>query len=93
MKFKEIKNMIKVATKGRPVYWELKNHEHSKFWAANIQTEKQGKETTYRLIRRWGLIGTDGQRMEQIFGNQYEAERSLDRLIWDKESKGYKSIF
>ena len=81
-------------TNKRPVYWENKSEEHNKFWAANIQEEKDEKGmTVYRLTRRWGLIGTNGQRMEQVFGTQYEAETALDKLIWDKENKGYKSIF
>ena len=47
----------------------------------------------YVLIRRWGLIGTQGQTMEQSFDDIYDAEKTLDRLIWDKENKGYKPVF
>jgi predicted DNA-binding WGR domain protein len=81
----------------RPVYWECKIDGHNKFWAANIVPELVGETSNqqkkYILVRRWGSIGTSGQKMEQIFHDVYEAERSLDKLIWDKENKGYKAIF
>jgi predicted DNA-binding WGR domain protein len=79
----------------RPVYWEHTEDGHNKFWAANIQAEKDGtkKQNIYRLIRKWGLIGTSGQRMEQVFVTLSDAEHSLDRLIWEKEAKGYKAVF
>jgi len=77
----------------RPVYWECTVDGHSKFWAAQIIEEKKNDKTIYRLVRKWGVIGTEGQTMEQDFEDMYDAERALDRLIWDKENKGYKSVF
>jgi predicted DNA-binding WGR domain protein len=85
--------MVTILPGSRPVYWENKVEDHNKFWAANLQEEKKDGKTVYTLIRRWGMIGTNGQRMEQSFENKYDAEKALDRLIWEKESKGYKPIF
>lgn len=86
----------------RPVYWECTADGHNKFWAAQIIEEKEyvgsptsnGRTTChYRLVRKWGMIGTEGQKMEQVYDDRYEVERVLDKLIWDKENKGYKPIF
>jgi len=79
--------------KQRPVYWECTIDGHSKFWAAQIIENKTQTKTSYILIRKWGMIGTKGQRMDQPFYDRNEAENALDKLIWDKENKGYKSIF
>jgi predicted DNA-binding WGR domain protein len=86
--------------RNKPVYWECSNDEHSKFWAAriidNLEIDQNNDELPhkrYSLIRRWGIIGTIGQIMTQEYDNLYEAERELERLIWEKEIKGYKAIF
>jgi len=75
--------------KKRPVYWENTDGDSQKFWAGHIL--RHGKK--YILARKWGKIGTKGQSMEQVFDDQYEVEKVLDRLIWGKESKGYKAKF
>ena len=83
----------------RPVYWECTVGGHSKFWAAQIFELKMviapGPNYTmvYKLSRRWGAISTEGQKMEQIYENKYEAETALDKLIWEKEKRGYKPVF
>ena len=73
----------------RPVYWEDIDGESQKFWAASILKQDQ----KFVLVRKWGRIGTKGQSMEQVFDDLYDAEKALDRLIWDKEKKGYKAKF
>jgi len=73
-----------------PVYWECKINGHSKFWAAHIILEKDGK---YTLVRKWGRIGNTPQTIKQIFDNKYGADEALRKLIWEKEQKGYKPIF
>jgi predicted DNA-binding WGR domain protein len=87
------KCMVVILPSKRPIYWENKSEEHNKFWAADIQEDKKGNITSYILVRRWGLIGTIGQRMELIFQDKYDAERELERLISDKERKGYRPVF
>ena len=83
----------------RPVYWECTVDGHNKFWAAQILEQKRDiapsshSAIVYLLVRKWGAIGTEGQKMEQVFDDRYEAERVLDKLIWEKEGKGYKPIF
>jgi len=78
----------------RPIYWECNIDGHNKFWAAQIIVgHKPDKTTYYTIIRKWGAIGTAGQRVEQTFQDIYSAEKLLQDLIWEKERKGYKAIF
>lgn len=88
--------------KTRPVYWELKSSDHDKFWAASVvEREEYIKQSKgmdrfvikYILVRKWGKIGTRPQSIEQVFNDTYEAEKVLNRLIREKEIKGYKPIF
>jgi len=86
----------------KAIYWECTVDGHSKFWAGQIFERKApvmgatGHTTDrieYVLERKWGMIGTEGQRMEQTYTNRYEAEKALEVLIRDKENKGYIPIF
>ena len=77
----------------RPVYWECTVDGHKKFWAAQVIENKTKSTIVYTLIRKWGMIGTAGQKMEQTFNGLYDAQTALEKLIWEKESKGYKAIF
>ena len=87
----------------KPIYWECTVDGHNKFWAAQIFRKDNpvmgamGHNTTnkieYVLERKWGMIGTEGQKMEQAYDELYQAERVLDELIRGKENKGYKPIF
>ena len=86
----------------KAIYWECTIDGHSKFWAGQIFERKipvmgaTGHTTDrieYVLERKWGMIGTSGQRMEQIYTDRYEAEKALELLIRDKENKGYLPIF
>jgi len=89
--------MVTILPGKRPVYWECKDNGHSKFWGAQIfevRIKRNGISVfAYRLIRKWGAINTVGQTMEQEFNDRYEAERTLDTLIREKENKGYKALF
>lgn len=93
--------MVTTLEHKQPIYWECTIDGHSKFWAAQIIEEtqpiiKNNKEVIkkkYILVRKWGAIGTKGQKMEQEYNDRYEAERALNKLIWEKENKGYKPIF
>jgi len=73
----------------RPIYWENTVEGHNKFWAAQIIKESKN----YILVRKWGAIGTIGQKMEQSFATEWGAETALDKLIFQKENEGYKPIF
>ena len=91
--------MVTILPGKRPVYWEYKDNKHSKFWGAQIFEKEQiysdGTRVVrgYVLVRKWGTISTVGQTMEQEFNDRYEAEKTLDKLIWEKENKGYKALF
>ena len=97
MKFKTFKTMN---TKN-PIYWECIKGKHKKFWAAKIiieadvPTSTSGKSVTqkYVLFRKWGRIGNASQTMKNEFDDLYTAEQELEKLIRDKEYKGYKPIF
>lgn len=78
-------------TDRKPVYWECTENGSNKFWAAHIVKSKT--RPVYILIRRWGKIDTEGQQMEQEYENLGDAEQELEKLIWHKEKKGYKSVF
>jgi len=86
----------------KPIYWECTIDGHNKFWAGQIfeeEIEVMGamghttNKTEYILERKWVMIGTEGQRMEQTYNDRYEAEKALETLIRDKENKGYLPIF
>ena len=97
----QIEQMKKDNMKQKYTYWECTQDGHNKFWAATIQsvprTIRVGNgeidKTNYVIIRRWGAIGTEGQSMQQEFTTMSEAEEMLQKLIWDKERKGYKGVF
>jgi predicted DNA-binding WGR domain protein len=82
-------------------YWECTKDGHSKFWAATIQEIERNinaggiikQKTFFAVVRRWGMIGTTGQSMQQEFNSRYDAEQILNTLIWDKQRKGYVGIF
>ena len=71
------------------IYWEYVNGKHKKFWAAKIFQE----ESKYIIIRKWGRIGNASQTIRNEFDNLHEAEQELEKLIRNKEYKGYKSVF
>jgi len=50
-------------------------------------------KTEYILERKWGAIGTAGQRNEITYYDEQEAYKSLKDLIVKKEREGYKPIF
>jgi predicted DNA-binding WGR domain protein len=100
------KNIVQILNH-KSIYWECTVDGHSKFWAGQIFEREVAiydamghlikntdlNRTEYVLERKWGMIGTSGQRMEQIYSNRDEAERALELLRKDKENKGYLPIF
>lgn len=87
--------------KQRYTYWEHTKNGHNKFWAATIQEESLTvgvnngslNKKIFVVIRRWGAIGTEGQSLRQEFNTKSEAQEMLNKLIWDKERKGYIGVF
>jgi len=89
----------------RYVYWENTDNGHSKFWAAQIIEKREcagysGRVVNgvnivikYVLVRKWGAINTKGQGMEQEFDNKIDAQETLNKLVWEKEAKGYTGKF
>ena len=90
-----VEDNMKIISKKPFVHWENTESGHNKFWRAWLheETDTRTAKLTYVLIRRWGAIGTEGQQMVQYFTSRLEAEDALDKMIWDKERKGYKGVF
>ncbi|MCP3142632.1 WGR domain-containing protein [Pyxidicoccus xibeiensis] len=61
--------------------YEFKEGSSNKFWEI---TKDETKVTT-----RWGRIGTEGQEKVQTFKFTYEANTAYDKLVLEKEKKGY----
>lgn len=55
-----------------------------KFW----EIELQGTEFTVR----WGRIGTNGQTQQKSFANTAKAQAEHDKLIAEKQKKGYAEV-
>ncbi|QQR47138.1 WGR domain-containing protein [Myxococcus xanthus] len=61
--------------------YEFKEGSSSKFWEINLSGSS--------FTARWGRIGTDGQEKTQTFGSPAEAQKEHDKLVREKEKKGY----
>ncbi|WIG96531.1 WGR domain-containing protein [Myxococcus sp. SDU36] len=61
--------------------YEFKEGSSSKFWEINLSGNS--------FTARWGRIGTDGQEKTQTFGSPEEAQKEHDKLVREKEKKGY----
>jgi len=72
-----------------PMYYEYKDNNHNKFWAANII--KEGEK--WKLVRKWGKIGNDSRNQVDYFDDGYKAREKLEALRESKVSSGYKAIF
>ncbi|ATB47243.1 WGR domain-containing protein [Corallococcus macrosporus] len=61
--------------------YEFKEGSSSKFWEITLSGNS--------FTARWGRIGTDGQEKTQTFGSPAEAQKEHDKLVREKEKKGY----
>ena len=64
--------------------FEFVEGSSKKFW----EIELQGTEFTVR----WGRIGTDGQTQQKSFANTAKAQAEHDKLIAEKQKKGYAEV-
>ncbi len=64
--------------------YEFVEGTSKKFW----QIELEGESFT----TRWGRIGTDGQEKSQDFDSAADARKAHDKLIAEKEKKGYQLV-
>ncbi|MCP3142631.1 WGR domain-containing protein [Pyxidicoccus xibeiensis] len=62
--------------------YEFKEGSSSKFWEITLSGNT--------FTARWGRIGTDGQEKTQTFGSPAAAQKEYDKLIREKEKKGYE---
>ncbi|WNG36785.1 DUF4132 domain-containing protein [Archangium violaceum] len=64
--------------------FEFVEGSSKKFW----EIELQGTEFTVR----WGRIGTDGQTQQKSFASTVKAQAEHDKLIAEKQKKGYAEV-
>lgn len=55
---------------------------HSKFWRARVSGAQ--------LLVNYGRIGTDGQKLEKVYGSAEEATGDMDKQARAKRKKGYQ---
>lgn len=59
----------------------------ARFYAMSMETTLFGETC---LVRRWGRIGSNGQRMEHHFGREEDAVRLFLDLLRQKRRRGYR---
>jgi uncharacterized protein (TIGR02996 family) len=64
--------------------YEFKEGSSSKFWQITL--------TDNTFTTRWGRIGTDGQEKTQSFDTPAAAQKEYDKLVREKEKKGYELV-
>jgi predicted DNA-binding WGR domain protein len=64
--------------------FEFVEGSSQKFW----EIELQGTEFTVR----WGRIGTSGQTQQKSFANTAKAQAEHDKLVAEKQKKGYSEV-
>lgn len=64
--------------------YEFVEGSSKKFWEIELEGES--------FTTRWGRIGTDGQEKTQDFDSAAEARKAHDKLVAEKEKKGYRLV-
>ncbi len=64
--------------------YEFVEGSSKKFWEIELEGES--------FTARWGRIGTDGQEKTQDFESAAAARKAHDKLIAEKEKKGYRPV-
>lgn len=84
-------------------YFENTIYPHNKFWSVMIKqilpegynsayNDEHDSTKQYKLIRRWGMIGTEGQLMEEEYSSVLQATSRKQKLIQEKIAKGYQAV-
>jgi uncharacterized protein (TIGR02996 family) len=64
--------------------YEFTEGSSKKFWEIDLEGES--------FTTRWGRLGTDGQEKTQDFESAAEARKAHDKLVAEKEKKGYRLV-
>ncbi|HZI15486.1 MAG TPA: WGR domain-containing protein [Myxococcus sp.] len=64
--------------------YEFKEGSSSKFWEITLNANS--------FTTRWGRIGTAGQEKTQTFDNSVDARKEYEKLVREKEKKGYELV-
>ncbi len=54
-------------------------------------TVQPGLFENFRLIRRWGRVGSEGRRLSRSFETIEELNKEIQRLLRIRERRGYMS--
>ena len=60
-----------------------------RFYSLMIERDLFG---TVRLVRNWGWIGTNGQKMVEVFDSELEAGQALEIIAQAKRRRGYQDL-
>ena len=60
-----------------------------RFYSLMIERDLFG---TVRLVRNWGRIGTNGQEMVEVFGDELQAGKALEAVARAKRRRGYRDL-
>jgi predicted DNA-binding WGR domain protein len=47
---------------------------------------------TIRLVRNWGLIGTNGQELGEVYADEIAAGQALEAVARLKRRRGYRGL-
>ena len=61
----------------------------ARFYSVMIERDLFG---TVRLVRNWGWIGTNGQKMVEVFDSELEAGQALEIIAQAKRRRGYRDL-
>ena len=75
-------------------YFENTTPPHNKFWSITIKkiNTENPFSRTYKLIRKWGAIGTEGVSMVENYNFESDAITRKNKLIQEKIAKGYQAV-
>ena len=60
-----------------------------RFYSLMIECDLFG---TVRLVRNWGRIGTNGQKLVEVFASETEAGQALEAVARTKRRRGCRNL-
>jgi predicted DNA-binding WGR domain protein len=91
----QIKELLRIRDEKVQVRLEYKNSAKNsyKFYQLTVLPPNHSiGEKNFKLVARWGRIGTDGQRQVKLEGSKEACLNNLNFLVREKTTKGYVRI-
>ncbi len=91
----QIKELLKIRDEKVQVRLEYKSSAENsyKFYQLTVLPPNHSiGEKAFRLVARWGRIGTDGQSQVKVEGSKETCLNNLDFIVREKTTKGYVRI-